>query len=94
MVKCKNCGCSVIDTASFCYHCGYPAAVARWIPWPRRWRPASPLKFWKAIMGSSLVLALVATIGIVVHADSGLPCLYCGSLFALSLPVFFWAYLG
>ncbi len=94
MVNCKNCGCSVLGKALFCCHCGYPMGVARWIPWPRQWRPTSPLKFWKAMIVSSLVLAVVAAIGIVVHAHRGLPCLYCGYPFVLSLPVYFWAYLG
>jgi hypothetical protein len=94
MVNCKNCGCSVFGRPLFCRHCGYPMAVARWVPWPRQWRPASPLKFWNAVMVSSLVLVAVAAVGIAFHVHLGLSSLYCGYLFVLSLPVFFWADLG
>jgi ribosomal protein L37E len=94
MVKCENCGRSVFVKALFCCHCGYPMAVTRWIPWPRQWRSASPLKFWKAMRVSSIVLIVVAAIGIVTHVHRGLPCIYCGYLFALSLLVYFWVYLG
>ncbi len=94
MVKCDNCGCKVFGKALFCCHCGYPMAAARLIPWPRQLWPVSPRQFWKVTMRLSLLLAAVAAIGIVVHAHRGLPCLYCGYPFVLSLPIYFWAYLG
>jgi hypothetical protein len=94
MVNCKSCSGKVSGSTLFCCHCGYPAAVARIVPWPRQLWPVVPQQFWKATMMLSLLVALVAAIGIVLHPRIGLPCLFWGYPFALGLTVYMWAYLG
>lgn len=94
MARCKNCSRKLTGAALFCCHCGYPMAVARAVPRPLRLWPVAPEKFWKLTMALSLLLAVVAKIGFIVHAHLGLPCLYCVYPFVLGVVVFLWALLG
>lgn len=93
MVKCKNCG-RKVDEALLCCHCGYPQMVAKVVPWPRQLWPVAPRQFWKATMLLAMLLGIGSTVGIYVHIQRGLSCLYCIYPFALSLVVFLWADLG
>ncbi len=94
MVKCKNCGRKLSGKTLFCCHCGYPMAVARAIPWPRQLWPVVPQQFWKVTIQLSLLMAIMAAIGILVQVHRGLSCLYCGYPLILALTLFLWAYLG
>jgi hypothetical protein len=68
--------------------------MARVIPWSRRLWPLAPGQFWSLTMDLSLLLALVSSVGMLVHAYRGLPCLYCAFPLVLGLTVFIWAFLG
>ncbi len=94
VAKCKNCGRKVAGSDLLCCHCGYPLAVSRVIPWPRRLWPVAPRQFWSLTMNLSLVVAFVAAIGMLVHAHRGLSCLYCVYPLLMALTDFVWAFLG
>ncbi len=93
-VQCKNCGRKVPGSDLICCHCGYPLAIGRVIPWPRRLWPVVPKRFWSLAMALSLLLTAVSAIGMLVHAHRGLSCLYCSYPLLLGLTIYLWAFLG
>jgi len=94
MPNCNNCGGEVFGGVFICNQCGYPVAIGNIVPWPQERWPITPRMFWKATMRVSLLLALVALLGIIYRGKGNFSCLYFGYLLAFSLIAYFWAYLG
>lgn len=94
MVKCKNCARKVPGEDLVCCHCGYPLAVAKVIPWPRRLWPIAPQQFWKVAMLGSLFLALFFASAMLACDKLGFTSLDCAYPLLMALSAFVWAYVG